>query len=533
MRGNRNKAINKLAVWSSIFVLLFSGLAGCGHKDPEEPAVSGGNAEIESSAEDPAPSIDESVSKESESAQQTPEPEEPPVEEGLKALAVDGTQLVDSDGNPVQLRGISTHGLAWFPDYVNEDWFRQMKEEWGANVVRLAMYTGENGGYCTGGNREKLKALVRDGVRYATDCGLYVIIDWHILSDNNPNTYIDQSKEFFDEMSREYADYTNVIYEICNEPNGGTPWKDVKSYAEQVIDVIRANDDDGIILVGTPNWCQYVDQAAQDPIEGRENVMYTLHFYAASHKESLRDAMVDAIEAGLPIFVSEYSICDASGNGAIDEYQAGEWISVLNQYGVSYVLWSMSNKAETASIFKSSCNKTKNFTEDDLSATGKWLYEMLTGTDASSIGTSQAGTGGSGKPGTTGSGASGQTGGSASQGTSGQTGGSTSQSTTKTLTGADGLDVSAQMVSSWEQGDKTCCQYTLTITNTTDKDCSSWQIELSFNGDITLDSSWNGNYKVSGSKLTITSMDYNGAIAAGGSVGDIGFIVSGKSGLSL
>ena len=88
------------------------------------------------------------------------------------ALSVAGTRLVDSSGNPVQLRGVSTHGLAWYPDYVNEECFHQLKEEWGANIVRLAMYTAESGGYCTDGNREELKTLVKDGVEYAADCRL-------------------------------------------------------------------------------------------------------------------------------------------------------------------------------------------------------------------------------------------------------------------------------------------------------------------------------------------------------------------------
>ena len=293
------------------------------------------------------------------------------------ALSVKGTQLVDSAGNPVQLRGISTHGLAWFPDYVNGDCIRQLKEEWGMNVFRLAMYTAESRGYCTGGNRDDLKALVRDGVEYATDCGMYVIIDWHILSDGNPNIYIDEAKAFFEEMSREYADYTNVFYEICNEPNGGTSWSDVKAYAEQVIAVIRENDEDGIILVGTPNWSQYVEQAAADPITDYSNIMYTLHFYAATHTDSLRASMVSAIESGLPVFVSEYGICDASGNGAIDVNQAQQWVQLMDEYQISYVAWNLSNKSETSAVIKSSCSKTGGFTEEDLSESGKWLYQML------------------------------------------------------------------------------------------------------------------------------------------------------------
>ena len=225
-----------------------------------------------------------------------------------KTLHVNGTKLTDSAGKPVQLKGVSTHGLAWFPDYVNEACFRQLKEDWHINVVRLAMYTAEYGGYCTDGDKEWLKELVKNGVEYAARSDLYAIIDWHILSDGNPNIYKEESKTFFAEMAEQYSDYDNVLYEICNEPNGGTSWHDIKSYAEEVIPVIRTYDKDAVILVGTPNWSQYVEQAAADPIVGYDNIMYTLHFYAATHKDSLRDTMVAAIESGLPVFVSEYGI---------------------------------------------------------------------------------------------------------------------------------------------------------------------------------------------------------------------------------
>lgn len=294
-----------------------------------------------------------------------------------KALYVNGTELTDSTGTPVQLKGVSTHGLAWFPDYVNEACFRQLKEDWNINVVRLAMYTAEYGGYCTGGDKQHLKELVKNGVEYATRSGLYVIIDWHILSDGNPNIYKEGAKDFFAEMAEQYADYDNILYEICNEPNGGASWSDIKAYAEEVIPVIRSYDKDAVILVGTPNWSQYVDQAAANPITGYDNIMYTLHFYAATHKDSLRNTMAAAIESGFPVFVSEYGICDAGGSGSIDEYQAEQWIALMDKYNVSYVAWNLSNKAETSALLSSECRKTSNFTENDLSASGKWLYQML------------------------------------------------------------------------------------------------------------------------------------------------------------
>ncbi len=456
----------------------------------------------------------------------------------LGALSVEGTKLVDGNGNGVLLKGISTHGLAWYPDYVNEDCIRQLKEEWGANVFRLAMYTAEYGGFCSGGDKESLKALVKDGVKYATDNDMYVIIDWHILSDGNPNTYLEDAKGFFEEMSEEYADYTNVLYEICNEPNGGTSWSDVKSYAEEVIEVIRENDEDGIILVGTPNWSQYVEQAAADPIEGYDNIMYTLHFYAATHKEDLREAMVRAVEAGLPIFVSEYGICDASGNGGIDEYQANQWVELLNQYQISYVAWNLSNKSETSAVIKSSCSKTSGFTLEDLSDSGKWLYNMLgaqgsLGAEASGSGTGQepAGDSAGGQQGSaSGSGTEQEPADDSAGGQQSWASGSMGQG--GTLTQGE-LSLSVQPVNSWGQGGEAFCQYTLTITNLGETDLEGWTVEVTFNGDISLSNGWNGNYQVSGSTLVITSMDYNGHIDKGGSVENVGFIVQGQEGLAV
>lgn len=293
------------------------------------------------------------------------------------ALQVVGNRLCDQYGDKVYLHGLSTHGLSWFPDYVNEAAFKEFRNEWGANVIRLAMYTADYNGYCTGGDKEELKNLIRKGVEYATQNDMYVIVDWHILSDGNPNTYKSEAIEFFKEMSKEFANHNNVLYEICNEPNSGTSWAEIKAYAEEVIPVIRANDEDAIIIVGTPNWCQYIGDAAADPITAYDNIMYAVHFYAATHTDWLRNDMVKAVDSGLPVFVTEYGICDASGNGAIDEYQANEWIRVMNENAISYCGWNISNKSETSAIFKSSCNKTSGWTEDDLSECGKWMYDML------------------------------------------------------------------------------------------------------------------------------------------------------------
>ena len=294
-------------------------------------------------------------------------------------LSVKGVNLVDSKGNKFQLKGVSTHGIAWYPKYVNRDAFKTLRDEWGANTIRLAMYTAESEGYCTGGNQASLKKLVEDGVKYATELGMYVIIDWHVLNDRDPNTYKSQAVAFFNEMSAKYADYNNVIYEICNEPNGGVSWSSIKTYADEVISVIRKNDPDAIILVGTPTWSQDVDQVAANPVKNGYNVMYTLHFYAATHKDNIQAKMQTALNAGTPIFVSEFSICDASGNGGIDYTSASKWMELINKYNLSYMGWSLSNKAETSALIKSNCTKLSGWKTEDLSETGKWLRGVIAG----------------------------------------------------------------------------------------------------------------------------------------------------------
>lgn len=293
-------------------------------------------------------------------------------------LHVKGTKLVDKKGHEVQLRGVSTHGLSWYPQYVNDKCFAQLHDKWGANVVRLAMYTEEYNGYCSGDakNRSDLKKRIKKGVRLAKKHKMYVIVDWHILSDGNPNSHKKEAKAFFREMSREFKGYNNVIYEICNEPNNGTSWKEIKSYARSVISTIRKNDKKAVIVVGTPTWSQDVDQAAADPIKG-DNIMYALHFYAATHKADLRNKMTAAINKGLPVFVTEYGICDASGNGAIDKKEADRWIQTMDEYGVSYIAWNLSNKQESSSIIKSSCPKVSGFKKSELSDEGRWLYHLL------------------------------------------------------------------------------------------------------------------------------------------------------------
>lgn len=294
-------------------------------------------------------------------------------------LSVKGAQLVDKDGNNFQLKGMSTHGIAWFPDFINENSFKTLRDDWNTNAVRLAMYTHEYNGYCSGGDKTYLKGLVEKGVDIATDLGMYVIIDWHILQEQSPQTYKSEAKAFFEEISAKYKNYDNVIYEICNEPNGGAGWdNDIKPYAEEIIPIIRKNSPDAVIIVGTPTWSQDIDKALANPLD-YDNVMYALHFYAATHTDWLRQRVKDCYNKGLPIFVSEFGCCDASGNGGNDFGQTKQWLELLDNCGISYMNWNLANKNESSSAFKESASANGGWKESDMNEGAIWIRKWFRG----------------------------------------------------------------------------------------------------------------------------------------------------------
>ncbi|MCR5801493.1 MAG: cellulase family glycosylhydrolase [Lachnospiraceae bacterium] len=294
---------------------------------------------------------------------------------GALSVSSDG-KLVDKNGDIVQLYGMSTHGLSWFPQYVDENAFRTLRDDWGANCVRLAMYTEEYGGYCSGGNQGELKNLVRNGVNHATNLGMYVIVDWHILSDNDPRRHTEEAKAFFNEFTQNYGGYSNILYEICNEPNGGTDWNAIKEYANAVIPVIRANDPDAVIIVGTPTWCQEPDKPLADPLP-YDNILYAVHFYSATHQDDLYNRVKQCADSKLPMFISEFGVCDASGNGALDLNWAKKWLEMCDSYGISYINWNLANKSESSSAISSSCSKTSGWSENELSESGKWIRKWF------------------------------------------------------------------------------------------------------------------------------------------------------------
>jgi endoglucanase len=298
-------------------------------------------------------------------------------------LHVCGNKLCNQFNKPIQLRGVSTHGLQWHYNCINDASFTALANDWKADVVRLAMYVDE-GGYTTdpAGFRQK----VDTAVDLAAAKGMYVLIDWHILNPGDPNVHVAEAKEFFDYMSKKHGNQPSVFYEIANEPNGVT-WDQVKTYANQIIPAIRANDPDNIIIVGTPGYSsinmvggQSTDVVTGSPATGT-NLMYAFHFYAASHTEDWRNK-VNAAADKLPIFATEWGTPTYSGDGGNDLNSAKLWLDMFASKGISWATWNFSDDGQSSALLSGGTCPNGPYSTGNLKESGTFVREhMLTPAD--------------------------------------------------------------------------------------------------------------------------------------------------------
>lgn len=329
---------------------------------------------------------------------------EQPTENNTNWLRVDGSKIEDYKGNVVQLKGLSSHSVIDFSEVVTYENLKKLKEGWGINCFRIAMYTDPNvNGYVLTKDKNKENAIKI--IDMCEQLGIYAVMDWHTLNDGNPQTYQTEAIEFFNEISEKYKENPFLIYEICNEPNNCAWGENVKPYAEEVIKTIRKNSPKAMIWVGVPGWGKSIGDAKESPIEV-ENIAYTFHFYAGSMADDYRRAIDKCLEANLPIVVSECGITDLTGNGDIYKEEFAKWVDYLNSHSISWIFWQFSNKEESSSVltkeyevrkkvFGVPANTEENSTEDNaaepqevwietnydinnfLTETGKYVKEML------------------------------------------------------------------------------------------------------------------------------------------------------------
>lgn len=266
-------------------------------------------------------------------------------------LRVSGLQLVNECGNPVQLRGVSTHGLQWYGDCVNDTSLSFAATTMGADIVRITVYVDE-GGYLT--TPAATIAQVDSLVDKIGALGMYALIDWHVLTPGDPNAHLTEAGTFWQHEATQHKGKKYVLYEICNEPNG-VLWSVVKQYADNIIPKIRLIDPDTVIICGTPNWSQLGNAVVTNQLS-YPNIMYTFHFYAATHPTSYLIPYVGS----LPIFCTEWAACASNGGGALDTVNSTKFLNIMNGSDtvnnpggikISWCSWSYSDAGESSAMF--------------------------------------------------------------------------------------------------------------------------------------------------------------------------------------
>ena len=305
-------------------------------------------------------------------------------------LQLVGNQLSDSKGQPVQLKGWSTFSLHYgeVQRCLGKGQWELMKQ-YGANIVRLAMYIDESGSYLS--NPSLFKDLVKKSIKETKELNMYCMVDWHVLETNghsgNPNDHLSEAKDFFGEISKYCADngYDHVLYELCNEPTCG--WGQIKSYAEALIPSITANQPDAIIVVGTDQWCQKIMEPVSNPIASKykKNVMYSFHYYSCGHYHLLGDFR--NAQRNIPVFVSEWSAVQFNGDGPFCKSNADEMVSDCDNKPdapqvVSWCMWNWGKKDEASSFFNGTCavgSESKYKDTEGKVEFGNYVIELMAG----------------------------------------------------------------------------------------------------------------------------------------------------------
>lgn len=294
-------------------------------------------------------------------------------------LSVCDRTLCDQQGAPVQLTGMSTHGTQWYAQCATDGSLDVLAHEWDADVLRVSTYVQE-GGYET--DPERFTQLAQRIVDQAIARGMYAVIDWHMLSPGDPWANADSAKRFFTDMAARYGDQPNVLYEIANEPNG-VSWQSIKSYAEEIIPVVRAQDPDGVVLVGTRAWSSFgvsdgadEQEVVADPVDAG-NIMYTFHFYAASHREAYLSTLAEAADR-LPVFVTEFGTQDYAGEGPNDFAMAQRYLDLMAEKNISWTNWNYSDDHRSGAVFQpGTCASGDWSGTGSLKEAGRWIRDRI------------------------------------------------------------------------------------------------------------------------------------------------------------
>jgi len=290
------------------------------------------------------------------------------------ALRIEGNQMVNKDGIPPQLRGISLSWSLWAgKKYYNPEVIDWLTKDFKITLLRASMGVQPEGGYLQ--KSDEQMNLMTTVIDQAIKNGIYVLIDWH---DHNADKHLEESKAFFAIMAKKYAGVPNVIYEIFNEP-AQQSWDVIKAYSVEVIKTIRQYDSKNVIVIGNPRWDQDVDIAAADPIKGFDNLVYSFHFYASdpNHQEKLRAKAELAMKRGIALFVTEWGVGESNGDGEFNRKKTAVWLDWMETNRLSWVNWNVTDKKETTALLMPGASANGGWKNENLTEAGKYIREQL------------------------------------------------------------------------------------------------------------------------------------------------------------
>ncbi len=224
-------------------------------------------------------------------------------------LHVEGNMIKDTTGSPVTLRGVSIMA----PEYANRnpenpkspseyiEWLSDSTRGWYSGIVRIPV---------CGINQTPAIAynFINPLVQQAINLALYVIIDFHNVTNyGSGGTSQTTVMNFWNYFAPRYANSSNVLFEIYNEPVNPADWNQWKSFIQPVVNSIRTVAPKNIILMGSPQWSTYCNYAVSSPVSG-ENIVYVFHIYPnqGTPTKSFLDSKFGNAANSIPIMITEF-----------------------------------------------------------------------------------------------------------------------------------------------------------------------------------------------------------------------------------
>jgi len=300
--------------------------------------------------------------------------------EAYGKLSIEGSSIKNSEGGDVVLKGISSYGIQECGDFFDKEVIKTLAEDWGCDVLRIAV-TGDAAG----------EGYIKDPDKYFdTVCkicdmceaqGIYVIVDWNVCYGEEAGEHTEAAVDFFSRLSAIYSESFNIIYEINNDPvkrdmemSSETEWDEcIWPFATAVIEAVRANDDNNIIIVGAPNYGLDVNESAVDPFE-YSNIAYGCRIYSGPHNEAQRDKVSSALDEDVCVFVTQWGLSNEYGVGGIHPNETSKWIEYLDENSISWCNYAIgSNTSDDTNAL----NMDDERYTDEQKSNAHWPYGLL------------------------------------------------------------------------------------------------------------------------------------------------------------